>query len=74
MDFDERYRNDVIEYVIKKYGEYKVAHIITFATIKAKQAIRDAARVLGLSFSSGDKVAVHLIRGGNRFIRSITLS
>ena len=57
MDFDERYRNDVIEYVIKKYGEDKVAHIITFATIKAKQAIRDAARVLGLSFSSGDKVA-----------------
>jgi len=57
MDFDERYRNDVIEYVSKKYGDDRVAHIITFATIKAKQAIRDAARVLGLPFSSGDKVA-----------------
>ncbi len=57
MDFDERYRTDVIEYVINKYGEDKVAHIITFATIKAKQAIRDSARVLGLPFSSGDKVA-----------------
>ena len=57
MDFDERYRNDVIQYVIDKYGNDKVAHIITFATIKAKQAIRDAARVLGLPFSSGDKVA-----------------
>jgi DNA polymerase-3 subunit alpha len=57
MDFDERYRNDVIQYVIDKYGSDKVAHIITFATIKAKQAIRDSARVLGLPFSSGDKVA-----------------
>ena len=57
MDFDERYRNDVIDYVSKKYGQDRVAHIITFATIKAKQAIRDAARVLGLPFSSGDKVA-----------------
>tara|TARA_Y100001970_G_scaffold153586_1_gene188039 strand:- start:444 stop:3890 length:3447 start_codon:yes stop_codon:yes gene_type:complete len=57
MDFDERYRTDVINYVINKYGKDKVAHIITFATIKAKQAIRDSARVLGLPFSSGDKVA-----------------
>ena len=57
MDFDERYRNDVIDYVSNKYGDDRVAHIITFATIKAKQAIRDAARVLGLPFSSGDKVA-----------------
>ena len=57
MDFDERYRNDVIQYAIEKYGQDRVAHIITFATIKAKQAIRDAARVLGLPFSSGDRVA-----------------
>ena len=57
MDIDERYRKDVINYVIKKYGEDKVAHIVTFATIKAKQAIRDSSRVLGLPFSSGDKVA-----------------
>jgi len=57
MDFDERYRTDVIDYAIEKYGQDKVAHIVTFATIKAKQAIRDAARVLGLPFSSGDKVA-----------------
>ncbi len=57
MDFDERYRNDVIQYAISKYGEDRVAHIVTFATIKAKQAIRDAARVLGLPFSGGDKVA-----------------
>ena len=54
MDFDERYRNDVIQYAIEKYGQDRVAHIVTFATIKAKQAIRD---VLGLPFSSGDRVA-----------------
>ena len=57
MDFDERYRNDVIQYAIEKYGQDRVAHIVTVATIKAKQAIRDAARVLGLPFSSGDRVA-----------------
>ena len=57
MDFDERYRGDVIQYAIDKYGQDRVAHIVTFATIKAKQAIRDAARVLGLPFLSGDKVA-----------------
>jgi DNA polymerase-3 subunit alpha len=57
MDFDERYRSDVIQYAVDKYGKDRVAHIVTFATIKAKQAIRDSARVLGLPFSSGDKVA-----------------
>ena len=57
MDFDERYRSDVINYAMEKYGKDRVAHIVTFATIKAKQAIRDSARVLGLPFSSGDKVA-----------------
>ena len=57
MDFDERYRNDVINYAIEKYGRDRVAHIVTFATIKAKQAIRDSARVLGLPFSAGDKIA-----------------
>jgi len=56
MDFDERYRNDVIDYAIEKYGRDRVAHIVTFATIKAKQAVRDATRVLGLSFAVGDKI------------------
>ena len=57
MCIRDRYRNDVIQYAIEKYGQDRVAHIVTFATIKAKQAIRDAARVLGLPFSSGDRVA-----------------
>ncbi len=48
MDFDERYRADVIKYASEKYGSDHVAQIITFSTIKGRQAIRDAARVLGL--------------------------
>jgi DNA polymerase-3 subunit alpha len=57
MDFDERYRADVIKYVSEKYGSDKVAQIITFSTIKARAAVRDAARVMGLSYATGDKIA-----------------
>ncbi len=57
MDWDERYRADAIRYAAEKYGSDHVAQIITFATIKGKQAIRDATRVLGLSYSHGDRLA-----------------
>ncbi len=57
MDFDERYRADVIRYAAEKYGSDHVAQIITFSTIKGKQAIRDAARVLGHPYGLGDKIA-----------------
>lgn len=57
MDFDERYRGEVIRYVAEKYGSDHVAQIITFSTIKGKQAIRDSARVRGLPYSLGDKLA-----------------
>lgn len=57
MDFDERYRADVIKYAAEKYGSDHVAQIITFSTIKGKQAIRDAARVLGHPYGLGDKLA-----------------
>jgi len=57
IDFDERRRGEVIRYVTGKYGEDRVAQIITFSTIKAKQAIRDAARVLGLPYGVGDRLA-----------------
>jgi DNA polymerase-3 subunit alpha len=45
LDFDERRRGDMIRYVTEKYGEDRVAQIITFGTIKAKAAIKDSARV-----------------------------
>ncbi|MDH3189563.1 MAG: DNA polymerase III subunit alpha, partial [Acidimicrobiia bacterium] len=57
MDFDERYRSEMIRYATEKYGPDKVAQIITFATIKGKQAIRDAARVLGHPYGLGDRIA-----------------
>ena len=57
MDFDERYRGEVINYASEKYGSDRVAQIITFSTIKGKQAIRDAARVLGFPYGLGDRVA-----------------
>ncbi|MCW2882086.1 MAG: polymerase alpha subunit [Sphaerisporangium sp.] len=57
IDFDERRRGDVIRYVTEKYGVEKVAMIATFGTIKAKAAIKDAARVLGHPYALGDKVS-----------------
>ncbi len=56
MDFDERRRDEVIRYVARKYGDDHVAQIITFQTIKGKQGIRDAARVLGFPASTGDRL------------------
>jgi DNA polymerase-3 subunit alpha len=56
IDFDERRRGEVIRYVTEKYGEDKVAQIVTFGTIKAKAAIKDAARVLGYPYALGDKI------------------
>ena len=47
VDFDERRRGEVIRYVTEKYGEDRVAQIVTYGTIKAKQAVKDSARVLG---------------------------
>ena len=46
LDFDERRRGDMIRYVTEKWGEDRVAQIITFGTIKAKAALKDAARIL----------------------------
>jgi DNA polymerase-3 subunit alpha len=57
MDFDERYRGEMIRYSAEKYGSDHVAQIITFSTIKGKQAIRDAARVLDFPYSTGDQLA-----------------
>src|SRR6266508_2279698 len=57
MDFDERRRGDMIRYATEKYGEDRVAQIVTSSTIKAKQAIRDSARVLGFPYKLGDDLA-----------------
>ncbi|MCC6225631.1 MAG: DNA polymerase III subunit alpha [Microthrixaceae bacterium] len=57
MDFDSRRRDDMIRYAAQKYGRDRVAQIVTFSTIKARAAVRDAARVLGKPYVVGDKVA-----------------
>ena len=56
IDFDDRRRAEVINYVTEKYGENYVAQIVTYGTIKSKQALKDASRVLGYPFSVGDQL------------------
>ncbi|WP_347350430.1 DNA polymerase III subunit alpha [Intrasporangium sp.] len=56
VDFDERRRGEVIRYVTEKYGDDRVAQIVTYGTIKAKQAVKDAARVMGHPFSVGEQL------------------
>ena len=60
MDFDSRHRDEIIKYASQKYsrdGNDHVAQIITFGRIKARAAVRDAARVLGYPHSLGDRIA-----------------
>jgi DNA polymerase-3 subunit alpha len=57
MDFDERYRGEMIRYAAERYGSDHVAQIVTFSRIKARAAVRDAARVLGYPYSVGDRIA-----------------
>ncbi|MDQ1403362.1 MAG: polymerase subunit alpha, partial [Actinomycetota bacterium] len=57
MDFDERYRSEMIRYAAERYGWDHVAQIVTFSTIKARAAVRDAARVLGYPYAVGDRIA-----------------
>jgi DNA polymerase III subunit alpha len=57
MDFDERYRGELIKYAAQRYGWDRVAQIVTFSTIKARAAVRDASRVLGYPWGVGDRIA-----------------
>ncbi|MFQ5516090.1 MAG: DNA polymerase III subunit alpha, partial [Acidimicrobiia bacterium] len=57
LDLDERYRAEMIRYCAERYGSDHVAQIVTFSTIKGRQAVRDAARVLDLPYQLGDRIA-----------------
>ena len=57
IDFCQNKRDQVIQYVTRKYGEDNVGQIITYGTMKAKAVVRDVARVLGLSFAEADRAA-----------------
>jgi DNA polymerase-3 subunit alpha len=57
IDFCQSRRAEVIDYVRKKYGERSVSHIITYGTMGAKSVVRDVGRVMGLSYSEGDRIS-----------------
>jgi DNA polymerase-3 subunit alpha len=57
VDFSDDRREEVIQYVRSRYGQDRVAQIVTFGTLKAKAAIRDVGRVLGMPFAEVDKIA-----------------
>ena len=57
VDFCYERRGEVIDYVTRKYGKERVSQIITFGTMKAKQAVRDVARVLGATYALADQIA-----------------
>lgn len=56
VDFDERRRDEVIDYVKRKYGEDRISQVVTFGTIKTKQALKDSARILGRDFKTSDQL------------------
>lgn len=57
LDFADTRRDEVIAYVTKKYGEDKVAQIITFGTMEAKGSVRDTGRVMGMPYSGPDRIS-----------------
>jgi DNA polymerase-3 subunit alpha len=56
VDFDDQRRGEVIRYVTQKYGTERVAAIVTMGRIKAKQAVKDSAKVLGYPYGLGDQI------------------
>ena len=57
IDICQERRQEIIDYVVQKYGQDKVAQIATFGTLKARAAIRDVGRVMGVELSKIDKAA-----------------
>ncbi|MGQ4569884.1 DNA polymerase III subunit alpha [Dermabacteraceae bacterium P9123] len=56
VDFDDRRRGEVLEYVTRKYGDDRVAQVITYGVMKTKNSLKDAARVLGYPYAMGEKL------------------
>lgn len=72
IDFADIRRDEVLRYVTKKYGENRVAQIITFGTMEARLAVRDVARALGMSYSQGDRLAKMIPPGRQGFPMTIS--
>jgi DNA polymerase-3 subunit alpha len=56
VDFDERRREEVIEYVKRRYGEDRISQVVTYGRIKTKQALKDSARIMGKDFKMGEQL------------------
>jgi DNA polymerase-3 subunit alpha len=70
IDFDDERRGEVIDYVRQKYGEDRVAQVVTYSTMKARAAIRDAGRVLGYPYGVPDRIAKQIVEDPNATIAS----
>ena len=71
LDISDNRREDLIAYIVSKYGKEKVAQICTFGRMLAKAAVRDIARVLGYPYATGDKIAKLIPIGSQGFPMSI---
>lgn len=71
LDFADDRRDEVIAYVTNKYGKDKVAQIITFGTMEARQAVRDVGRVLGMPYAQPDRIAKMIPFGSQGFAMTI---
>lgn len=71
IDFADERRDEVVRYVMQKYGEDKVAQIITFGTMEARMVVRDVSRALGWSYSQGDRIAKLIPQGKQGFPMTI---
>jgi DNA polymerase-3 subunit alpha len=71
LDFADDRRDEVIAYVTKRYGDDKVAQIITFGTMEARGAVRDAGRALGMPYSQPDRIARMIPQGSQGFAMTI---
>jgi len=73
IDFCERRREEVIQYVREKYGHDKVCQIITFGTLKLKAAVKDVARVLGFSFQEANSITDRIPRHAESIMHALQL-
>jgi DNA polymerase-3 subunit alpha len=74
VDFEDKRRDEVIQYVREKYGHEKVAQIGTFGTMMARAAVRDVSRVLGWPYSKADRIAKMIPLGAQGFPMSLDLA
>ncbi|MBO6576681.1 MAG: DNA polymerase III subunit alpha [Rhodothermales bacterium] len=70
IDFDDRGRSKVIDYVVQKYGRQNVCQIITFGTMGARSVIRDVSRVLGVPLPEADRIAKMIPEGPGQSLAS----